>query len=140
MAEADADGYERRGKVFCVRLADEEREQLRQLYQGEGRDLIPWHYRSLGRFMVWAALQWKPRQEGLPLNGRDADGTVRRNGVVVAKRVRPLRVVSEAKGGTIVTDGDMTWLHKRRPKTKRPGRGNTGRPGGRRPKAKKARR
>lgn len=89
-AAPEADGYERRGKVFCLRLTDEEREQLRQLYQGEARDLIPWHSRSLGRFMVWAALQWTAKQQALP-NGRSADGTVRRNGQVVARRVKPKR-------------------------------------------------
>lgn len=96
MAEADADGYERRGKVFSLRLSDQEREQLRHLYEGEARELIPWGKRSLGGFLVWAALQWNPRQQQLPHNGRGSDGKVYRNGVVVARRVKTKR----ARGGT----------------------------------------
>jgi hypothetical protein len=115
-AAPDPDGYQRRGKVFSVRLSDEDRDQLLTLLGTNKRmhpGTIPWHVaRSLGSFMVWAALQWKPPGETKPRNGRDVDGTVYRNGVAVARRVGTTK---RARGGT------------------------TGRPGGRRAEGKKRR-
>lgn len=82
------DGYQRRGKVFTLRLSDEERQQL-ELLERAAQELLPWERRrSLGGFMVWAALTWKPPGETKPRNGRGADGTVYRNGLAVARRVR----------------------------------------------------
>lgn len=110
MAEGstEPDGYQRRGKVFSLRLRDDLRMLIEQS-QRQAQEHMPWEFRrSLGGFIVWAALQWKPPGETKPRNGRDVEGTVRRNGVVIARRV----------------------------KAKRPGRGNTGRPGARRRAAK----
>jgi hypothetical protein len=95
---ADVDGYTRRGKVFSLRLADSDREQLLKVI-GERHVTVPWHVgRSLGSFIVWAALQWKPPGETKPRNGRDVDGTVYRDGVAVARRVGTTK--RRARGGT----------------------------------------
>lgn len=79
----------RRGRAFSVRLDDVERNRLTELLEQARREM-PWRphrHGSLGAFIVWAAMQWKPGQPRLP--GVDAGDELRdRTGRVVGHRVR----------------------------------------------------
>jgi hypothetical protein len=56
----------RRGKVFSIRIGDEDRAALAALAR-KAETEMPWSYErrrgSIGGFLVWAALQWKAPSE-----------------------------------------------------------------------------
>lgn len=55
----------RRGAIFSMRISDDDR-RLLELREKQSREVRGYtqtrRYRSLGGFLVWAALQWKPAQ------------------------------------------------------------------------------
>lgn len=62
-------GYDgRRGRAFSVRIDDDERNTLTALHQKAKSEMgwRPHRTNSLGAFIVWAALKWKPSVQELP--------------------------------------------------------------------------
>lgn len=93
-------GYDgRRGRAFSVRLDDVERNRLAELH-AQARPEMPWRphrTNSLGAFIVWAAMQWKPGQQKLQLGGGElVDGA----GRVVGRRVLPTKPKRRSPGTT----------------------------------------
>jgi hypothetical protein len=76
----------RRGAVYSVRLDDVERLRLTELHQQAAGEM-PWRphrHNSLGAFIVWAAMQWKPAHQSLHV---DHDKLVDGVGRVVGRRL-----------------------------------------------------
>ena len=64
-------GYDgRRGRAFSVRLDDVERTALAALHEKAKPEMgwRPHRTASLGAFIVWAAMQWKPAVQELPFD------------------------------------------------------------------------
>lgn len=100
----------RKGKVFSVRITDEDRTALEAKAKIAGA-LMPYSYErrsgSLGAFLVWAALQWKNKTAPLP--GVDAAGVVvvparRRRGTTTAKAKRKGKAKPKAKAWSRAMD------------------------------------